>query len=75
MRLLVDCYCDIQPDIGDIHLSFAFRADVYEMYLRSVNSVPRRGLYLLAIYFWFFVSDKFWTVMLKTNIGLEFMIG
>jgi hypothetical protein len=37
MRIMVDLYCDAQPDEQFIHLPFGQRKDVYEMYRRFVD--------------------------------------
>ena len=37
LRNLVDLYCDIQPDHGEIHLPYGMRKDVYDLYLAYVH--------------------------------------
>jgi hypothetical protein len=34
MRSLIDTYCDVMPDEGDLHLPFGTRKDVYELYAK-----------------------------------------
>ena len=31
-RVMVDMYCDVQPDIGHLHLPFGRKADVYDKF-------------------------------------------
>ena len=37
LRSLVDMYCDVQPDCGDIHLPFGQMKQVYDLYVRCVR--------------------------------------
>jgi hypothetical protein len=36
MRVVVDLYCDVQPDIEEWHLPFGQKRDVYQLYLRCM---------------------------------------
>jgi hypothetical protein len=37
LRLVVDMYSDVQPDINEVHLPFGQKKDVYRMYRRCVS--------------------------------------
>jgi hypothetical protein len=34
LRLLVERYCDVQPDESHVHLPFGRKQDVYDLYTR-----------------------------------------
>jgi hypothetical protein len=34
LRIMVDRYCDVQPDESHVHLPFGHKQDIYDMYKR-----------------------------------------